>query len=104
MGDRDDFAANPEDGIALDEVFSYEIRVASAEMDGALRPMLYLTITHDDGRVIEAEPFDMSDSGYSHGADFMYFKAGAYSQNDTSTWPERDFDQVTFYALDVAHD
>lgn len=104
IGERGDFAANPADGIALDEVFSYEIRVASEDVDGTLRPMLYLTITRDDGTVIEAEPYDMSESGYSRGKDFMYFKAGAYSQNNTSTWPERDFDQVTFFALDVEHD
>ena len=104
IGDRGDFAGNPEDGIALDEVFSYEIRVASEEVDGTVRPMLYLTITRDDGTVVEAEPYDMTDSGYNHDKDFMYFKAGAYSQNNTTTWPERDFDQVTFYALDVTHD
>ncbi|MBE3636788.1 polysaccharide lyase family 7 protein [Mangrovicoccus algicola] len=104
IGDRGDMAPNPEDGIALDEVFSYEIRVSTEDDDGTARPMLHVTITRDDGSVIEAEPFDMSDSGYSHGKDFMYFKAGAYSQNNTTTWPERDFDQVTFYKLEVEHE
>lgn len=103
IGDRGDFAENPADGIALDEVFSYEIRVASEEANGTVKPMLYVTITRDDGSVIEAEPFDMSESGYNHDKDFMYFKAGAYSQNNTTIWPERDFDQVTFFALDVEH-
>lgn len=104
IGDRGDFAENPADGIALDEVFSYEIRVTSEDDDGTVRPMLHLSITRDDGTVIKADPYDMSDSGYSHAKDFMYFKAGAYSQNNTTTWPERDFDQVTFFALDVEHD
>ncbi|MGP6089614.1 polysaccharide lyase family 7 protein [Antarctobacter jejuensis] len=104
IGDRGDFAENPADGIALDEVFSYEIRVTSEEVDGTVKPLLHLSITRDDGTVITAPPFDMSESGYSHGKDFMYFKAGAYSQNNTTTWPERDFDQVTFFALDVEHD
>lgn len=104
IGSRSDFAENPADGIALDELFSYEIKVDSEERDGVAHPMLHLTITRDDGTVITAPPFDMTDSGYSHGKDFMYFKAGAYSQNNTSTWPDRDFDQVTFYDLSVTHD
>ena len=33
----------------------------------------------------------------------MFFKAGAYSANNTSPRPDRDFDQVTFFALDVTH-
>lgn len=104
IGERSDYASNPQDGIALDEVFSYEIRVTSEEVDGELKPFLHVSITRDDGTTVEAEPFDMSDSGYSHAKDFMYFKAGAYSQNNTSTWPERDFDQVTFYKLEATHD
>lgn len=104
IGDRGDFAENPADGIALDEVFSYEIRVTSEERDGALRPMLHVKIIRDDGSVIEAEPFDMGDSGYSTASDFMYFKAGAYSQNNTTTWPERDYDQVTFFKLEATHE
>lgn len=103
IGDRKDYADNPEDGIALDEVFSYEIKVTSEERDGTLHPMLHVTITRDDGTVIAAEPYDMSESGFSHEKDFMYFKAGAYSQNNTTTWPERDFDQVTFFALEATH-
>lgn len=104
IGSSSSEAENPEDGIALDEVFSYEIRVSSEEKDGVLHPMLNVSITRDDGTVIAAEPYDMSESGYSTDKDFMYFKAGAYSQNNTSTWPERDFDQVTFFDLDVTHD
>lgn len=104
LGERGDFAENPEDGIALDEVFSYEIRVETEERDSEMRPILHVKITRDDGTVIEAEPYDMGDSGFSTANDFMYFKAGAYSQNNTTTWPERDYDQVTFYALEAAHD
>lgn len=33
----------------------------------------------------------------------MFFKAGAYTGNNTSPEPETDFDKVIFYALDVSH-
>ncbi len=105
IGDRRNNADNPEDGIALDEMFSYEISVHSEEVDGALHPILNVKIIRDDGTVIEAEPFDMVDSGFSIDNDFMFFKAGAYSQSITDDPnPERDYDQVTFFALENTHD
>lgn len=103
IGDRGNHAENPDDGIALDETFSYEIAVRGEARDGEIHPMLHVSITRDDGSRIEAEPYDMSESGYSVADDFMYFKAGAYSQNNTSDQPERDFDQVTFFDLDIEH-
>ena len=102
IGDRSDFAENPEDGIALDEIFSYEIAVAGEEIDGLIHPMLRVKIIRDDGTEVVAEPLDMVDSNYATANEFMYFKAGAYSQN-ISPWPERDFDQVTFFDLEVEH-
>ncbi|SIN80703.1 polysaccharide lyase family 7 protein [Vannielia litorea] len=103
IGDRSDFAENPADGIALDERFSYEIRVSGKEVDGTVHPILDVSITRDDGTTVSAPPLDMSDSDYSIAEEFMYFKAGAYSQNNSSPWPERDFDQVTFFALEARH-
>lgn len=103
IGDRGDRIDNPEDGIALDEVFSYEIAVTGEDVDGTTHPMLHVRIIRDDGTVIEAPPLDMIDSNYAHADEFMYFKAGAYSQNNTSIWPDRDFDQVTFFALEARH-
>ena len=50
-----------------------------------------------------AEPFDMSESGFSVDDEFMFFKAGAYTGNNSSPYPERDFDMVTFYKLDYEH-
>lgn len=102
IGSRGDFAENPQDGIALDEMFEYEISVTSREVDGERHPILNVSIICDDGEVVRST-LDMSDGGYSNGKDFMYFKAGAYSQNNTTTWPERDFDQVMFYSLEVTH-
>lgn len=103
IGGREDGLANPEDGIALDEVFDYAISVSGKTVNGEVHPILNVSITRDDGTVIIAPPLDMVGSGYHVHDEFMYFKAGAYTQNNTSTWPERDFDQVTFYALAVRH-
>jgi poly(beta-D-mannuronate) lyase len=41
-------------------------------------------------------------SGYDVPEEWMYFKAGAYSQNKTGEG--EDFDEVTFYALENTHD
>ena len=40
-------------------------------------------------------------SGYDVPDEWMYFKAGAYTQNNTGN--ETDFDQVTFYELETSH-
>lgn len=104
IGSRADRAQNPDDGIALDEVFSYEIEVKGTQEDDQIIPMLYVKIIRDDGTEISAEPYDMRASGFSIEDEFMFFKAGAYSQNNSSPEPETDFDRVIFYKLDYAHD
>lgn len=103
IGNRSDRAQNPEDGIALDEVFSYEIEVKGTPEGDRIIPVLHVKITRDDGREIVAEPFDMRDSGFNVADEFMFFKAGAYSQNNSSPQPETDFDRVIFYKLDYTH-
>jgi len=103
IGSRADRAANPDDGIALDETFSYEIEV-KGENDGTqTNPMLHVKIIRDDGSEISAEPYNMANSGFSVEDEFMFFKAGAYSQNNSSPDPEMDFDKVTFFKLNYAH-
>ncbi|MFW2589741.1 polysaccharide lyase family 7 protein [Sagittula sp. SSi028] len=104
IGDRGNRIANPDDGIALDEVFSYEIEVTGEPEGDQIIPMLHLKIIRDDGTEVVAEPFDMRDSGFSVEDEFMFFKAGAYTGNNTSPTPETDFDRVIFYKLDVSHD
>ena len=103
IGSRSDRAANPDDGIALDERFSYEIEVKGRQENDVIIPELHVTIIRDDGTQVTAEPFDMRNSGFSVEDDFMFFKAGAYSQNNSSPDPEMDFDRVTFFALDYSH-
>lgn len=104
IGTRADMAPNPDDGIALVEVFSYEIEVKGVTEGGQTIPMLHVKIIRDDGTEVIAEPYDMRDSGFSIEDEFMFFKAGTYTQNNTSPSLETDFDRVTFYALDYAHD
>nr|CAA6828988.1 MAG: Alginate lyase precursor (EC [uncultured Thiotrichaceae bacterium] len=103
IGSRGDRAANPENGIALDELFSYEIEVKGEKKGDKIAPMLHVKITRDDGSEVSSEPYDMSDSGFSVEDEFMFFKAGAYSQNNTSPEPETDFDRVIFYKLAHSH-
>ncbi|MDB2407028.1 polysaccharide lyase family 7 protein [Jannaschia sp.] len=104
IGSRADRAANPDDGIALDETFTYEIEVTGEPEGDAIIPMLHVKIIRDDGTEIVAEPLDMRDSGFSIENEFMFFKAGAYTGNNTSPEPETDFDRVIFYALEATHD
>ena len=103
IGSRSDRAKNPDDGIALDERFSYEIEVKGKQEGSLTIPMLYVKIIRDDGSVVETAPLDMRDSGFSVEDDFMFFKAGAYSQNNSSPIPEQDFDRVIFYELEYSH-
>ncbi|MGI9272744.1 MAG: polysaccharide lyase family 7 protein [Woeseiaceae bacterium] len=89
---------NPENGIALDEIFSYEITQQDARIDVVLRR------GDSSGPIIGHSFVDMREqnSGYDVPEEWMYFKAGAYMQN--STGDDTDFDQVTFYELEKSHD
>ncbi|MEP1487362.1 MAG: polysaccharide lyase family 7 protein [Algibacter sp.] len=84
-------ASQPSNGIPLGEVFSYKIEVVAN--------MLYVHI-YRDGEPDVSEEYNMSNSGYAN--DWMYFKAGLYSQNKT-VQSSSDYEQVTFYALKQSH-
>jgi len=90
--------ANPENGFALDEIFSYEITQQDARIDVIVRR------GDSTGPIIGHNFVDMleQNSGYNVPDEWMYFKAGAYMQN--STGDGTDFDQVTFYELENSHD
>ena len=92
LGSRRDSAADPENGIALDEKFSYEI-----ETQGNWLQVRILK----DGNILAAETIDMTDSGYDIAKDYMYFKAGVYNQNHSGE-PD-DYVQATFYELVAGH-
>lgn len=89
--------ANPENGISLDEIFSYEITQQDARIDVIVRR------GDSAGPIIGHNYVDMrqQNSGYDVADEWMYFKAGAYTQNNTGN--ETDFDQVTFYKLEASH-
>ncbi|GGA87412.1 hypothetical protein GCM10011369_31830 [Neiella marina] len=92
IGSRSSSASNPVDGIALDEQFSYSIRVVGNT--------LTVTIMRD-GKADVVQQVDMSASGYDDSSQYMYFKAGVYNQNNTGDG--NDYVQATFYALDNTH-
>ncbi len=93
IGSRSQSQSNPDDGIALNEKFSYEIATVGNELTVTLiRP----------GKTDIIETVDMSNSGYDVGGQYMYFKAGAYIQDNTGD--DADFAQVTYYALSNEHD
>ncbi|SFW23813.1 polysaccharide lyase family 7 protein [Cellulophaga fucicola] len=92
IGSRSKSATNPEDGIALDEKFSYTVKVTGNSM--------WVTINRDGKDAIE-QFVDMTNSGYDVGGQYMYFKAGVYNQNNTGT--ATDYVQATFYSLESGH-
>jgi len=101
IGSRSSDADEPEDGIALNEKFSYEIDVVGTELTVSIMR---------DGKDTVTEIVDMTNSGYdgyytnSDGEtveDYMYFKAGVYNQNNSGN--ETDYVQATFYYLSKTH-
>jgi hypothetical protein len=81
-----------DDGIALGEVFSYQIKVVGNTMT--------VTVMRE-GKPDAVQVVDMSESGYDVGGRYMYFKAGVYNQNNSGD-PD-DYVQATFYKLEKSH-
>ena len=90
IGSRSSNIDDPEDGIALGEKFSYEIKV--------IGNLLTVTIMRE-GKPDVVQEVDMTDSGFAD--DWMYYRAGNYNQNNAGDPDE--FAKVSFYALDVQH-
>lgn len=87
-------------GIALGELFSYEIENIGEDIIVTIRR------GDRDGTIINSVTIDLNDinAGYDVSDDYMYFKAGAYTQNSINDGgTEGDGDIVTFYRLDVEH-
>lgn len=101
IGSRSNSAADPIDnGIAPGELFSYEITNIGAIIEVIIRR------GDSDGDIIGQLEIDMDNivpggSGYNVLDEWMYFKAGAYSQSNTGNG--NDFDQVRFYRLENTH-
>lgn len=98
IGDERCSGNGPANGIQLDELFSYEIINEGAEITVRIRRGDF------DAPVIAETTINMvtENSGYDRSDEWMYFKAGAYTQNNTGD-PE-DSDIITFYRLDNTHD
>ncbi|MDO3384506.1 polysaccharide lyase family 7 protein [Gilvimarinus sp. SDUM040013] len=92
IGSRSNSAPNPSDGVALNEQFSYEI-----DVEGNMLSVFIYRV----GKETVSKTIDISSSGYDEGGQYMYFKAGAYNQNNSGE--EDDYTQVTFYALEHSH-
>lgn len=107
---------DPENGLKLGEIFSYDIDVKG--------DIMTLTFTRGDGKYQETVVHSMNlvsghpdyklDTGY--GDDWLYFKAGAYNQCNQSTehpiWgtgcsnngiEAGDYTQVSFYQLKTSY-
>ena len=98
IGDEQCSGNGPTNGIELDELFSYEIINEGADV-------IVKVIRGDfDGPIINEVTVDMNqlNSGYDISSEWMYFKAGAYTQNNTGD-PD-DSDVITFYRLANSHD
>lgn len=92
IGSRSNSASNPSDGIALDEKFSYTIKVVGDSLS--------LTIIRD-GKDNIVKTVNMKNSGFNVGGQYMYFKAGVYHLNNSGDTD--DYAQATFYALEKSH-
>ncbi len=92
IGSRSSSASNPADGIALNEKFTYSIKVVGDN--------LTVTISRD-GKDDVSKTVDMVKSGYNVGGQYMYFKAGVYHLNNSGD--TTDYAQATFYSLDKSH-
>jgi len=90
IGSRSSNAADPENGIALGERWSYEIIMSGRD--------LTVVIYRENGQIVSETV--RIDSEYS--GDWMYFKAGVYNQNNTGS--SSDYVKATFYDLRVSHD
>jgi len=93
IGSRASDASEPKNGIALGEVFSYQIELRGAKLTVEIS---------QNGKVLADRELDISHSGYDIDDEYLYFKAGVYNQNATGS--DDDFVQATFYRLDADHE
>jgi poly(beta-D-mannuronate) lyase len=92
IGTRSNTVSNPTDGIALNEKFSYTIKVVGDS--------LTVTIIRE-GKDNVVKTVNMVNSGFNVSGQYMYFKAGIYHVNNSGD--ASDYAQATFYALKKIH-
>ena len=88
----------PDNGVALNELISYEIINEDEDIRVIIRR------GDQDGEIIGQTTIDLEqlNSGYDRADEWMYFKAGVYTQNNTGE--AGDGDIATFYRLSNTHD
>jgi hypothetical protein len=92
VGSSSHTLADPQEGIALNEKFSYKITVENDR----------LTVTLiRAGKTNISQSLDISKSGYNKANQYLYFKAGVYNQNNSGD--PKDYVQATFYYLANQH-
>lgn len=92
VGSRSSNASDPENGISLGEKFSYEISTKGNELSVSLIR---------DGKQTIRKTVDMTNSGYNLAGQYVYFKAGAYLQDNSAN--KDDYAQTTYYKLQNWH-
>ena len=104
VDDEPIFTGNPETGIELGEIFSYEINQQGPRIDVTIRR------GDQNGPIIGHNFVNMIDdnSGYDLADEWNYFRAGAYTQNDSGESGDEngvgsDFDEITFFDISNTH-
>jgi len=92
IGRRADTGSNPIGGIALNEKFTFKIKVKGNKM--------WVTIIRE-GKEDLVQFVDMRKSGYDEGGQFLYFKTGLYNANNSGD--ADDYVQATFYKIEKTH-
>ena len=98
IGSERSSQSNPANGFELGELFSYEIVNEGNIVEVIIRD------GDRNGPIVArgSVNMDSEDSNYDRDDEWMYFKAGAYTQNNTGN--NNDFDEVAIYRLDNDHD
>lgn len=92
IGSKSSTVINLAEGIALNEKFSYTIRVLGDVLT---------VIIYTNNKIRAVKEINIKNSGYNTGGQYMYFKAGVYNQNKSGN--PKDYVQATFYALSKNH-
>lgn len=100
IGSRSSSAEEPENGIALGELWGYKIDVQGESMT--------VTIYNSEGIELASKTIasymtgdDNFDANYANADNYLYFKAGVYNQNNGGD--AADYAQATFYQLSNVH-
>ncbi len=92
VGSSASTAENPENGIALNEPFSYRITVTGNEIK---------VVIATEQAILGKVSIDIKNSGYAVANDAYHFTVGVVNKNNTGE--TEDYSQATFYKLETKH-